>query len=50
MKPSWFKTICWGNWLFFIIVIFLFIISLLSACGTKSDLYIPDEHSSTAST
>ena len=43
MKPSPFKNICWGNWVFFIIVTFLFIISLLSACGTKGDLYIPDK-------
>ena len=43
MKPSPFKNICWGNLVFFIVVIFLFIMSLLNACGTKGDLYIPDK-------
>lgn len=42
MKPSIFKRICWGNWLFFIIVTFLFITTLLSGCGSKGDLYLPD--------
>jgi predicted small lipoprotein YifL len=43
MKGSVFKNICWGNWLYFIVVVFLFVVSLLSACGTKGDLYIPDK-------
>ncbi|MCK5901652.1 MAG: lipoprotein [Cocleimonas sp.] len=42
MKISLFKRVCWGNWLFFIIVSFLFIITLLSACGTKGGLYMPE--------
>jgi len=45
MKPSPFKNICWGNWLFFIMIAFLFVISLMSACGTKGDLHLPDKPS-----
>jgi len=45
VKPFLFKNICWGNWLFFIIVTFLFVISLLSACGNKAALYLPDKPS-----
>jgi predicted small lipoprotein YifL len=45
MKRPVLKDICWGNWLFFIIVTFLFIVSLLSACGTKGALVLPDDES-----
>jgi predicted small lipoprotein YifL len=45
MKFSLLKNICWGNWLFFIIIAFLFVISLLSACGSKGNLYLPDKPS-----
>jgi len=45
MKQLVLKKICWGNWLFFIIVTFLFIVSLLSACGTKGALVIPNDES-----
>jgi len=45
MKRAVLKNICWGNWLFFIIVTFLFIVSLLSACGTKGVLVVPDKES-----
>lgn len=43
MKLSRIKGICWGNWAFFIIVTLLFVMTLLSGCGTKGDLYLPDK-------
>jgi len=48
MKRPVLKNICWGNWLFFIIVTFLFIVSLLSACGTKGGLVLPGKASNKA--
>ncbi|MCK5896529.1 MAG: lipoprotein [Cocleimonas sp.] len=48
MKESVFKNICWVNWLYFIIVFCLFVVSLLSACGTKGDLYLPDKETKTS--
>jgi predicted small lipoprotein YifL len=50
MKPSLFNTICWGNGLFFIMIAFLFIISLMSACGTKGVLQLPDKPSKITNT
>lgn len=37
-----FKRICWGNWIFLFIVVGLFSVTLLSGCGHKGDLYLPD--------
>jgi predicted small lipoprotein YifL len=48
MKRPVLKNICWGNWLFFIIVTFLFMVSLLSACGTKGVLILPEKGSNKA--
>jgi predicted small lipoprotein YifL len=45
-----FKNICWVNWLFAAMVIFLGVISIsaaLSGCGNKGDLYLPDNASKT---
>ncbi|PWR00252.1 LPS translocon maturation chaperone LptM [Leucothrix pacifica] len=37
-----FKRICWGNWIFLFIVVGLFSVTMLSGCGHKGDLYLPD--------
>jgi len=45
-----FKNICWVNWLYAAMLIFLFVVSIssmLSGCGNKGDLYLPD-HSAAA--
>lgn len=36
-----FKQVCWGNRIFLIMVMGLFLASLLSGCGTKGDLTLP---------
>jgi len=44
-----FKNICWVNWLYAAMIVFLFIVSIssmLSGCGNKGDLYLPDNSSS----
>jgi len=45
-----FKNICWVNWLFIIMVGILSVISigtLVSGCGNKGALYMPDESTKT---
>jgi len=40
-----FKDICWVNWLYAAMIVFLFFVSvssMLSGCGNKGDLYLPD--------
>jgi len=42
-----FKDICWVNWLYAAMIVFLFFVSvssMLSGCGNKGDLYLPDHN------
>ena len=44
-----FKNICWVNWLFAVMIGGLMVVSistLLSGCGTKGPLVMPDKTSS----
>lgn len=39
------KSICWAQRLFTLIIFSLFIVSMLSACGNKGNLYLPENSS-----
>ena len=44
-----FKGVCWVNWLFMAMIAFLAVISIstmLSGCGNKGVLYLPDSNTS----
>jgi len=46
-----FKNICWGNWLFTLMITGLFLLSLsslLSGCGNKGVLTLPEKANTTA--
>jgi len=46
-----FKNICWVNWLFFLMIGAFALISIstiLSGCGNKGDLTLPEKSSTTS--
>jgi predicted small lipoprotein YifL len=40
---------CWSRYLFYLVVIILGLSSMLSACGQKGPLVLPDENTSSQS-
>ena len=44
-ETTMFRNICWAQRLFILMIFYLFVLSLssmLSGCGNKGDLYLPD--------
>jgi predicted small lipoprotein YifL len=46
LKQAMFKNICWANWLYTLMIVGLFLLSLstvLTGCGNKGALTLPDK-------